>query len=81
MLSRTDRHRFQPFAVDTAGATAIGSNGQLGGGVFDPFDIPFLPDWPADVPAFTSRFQSIRGEQPCQEEVFPNSERGFPRVK
>ena len=31
------RHRCQPFAVDTAGAKAVGSDAVLGGEWFDPF--------------------------------------------
>lgn len=41
-------------------ATSVGSDAVLGGVVFDPRDIPFLPDWPAG-PVVIPRFAGSAG--------------------
>lgn len=57
---QTGLNRSPAEAGSTSGKAPTGSNAALGGCVFDPRDIPFLPLWP-EFPAVFPRFAAQDG--------------------
>jgi hypothetical protein len=56
-----------PAEAGSLQTNPVVSNPLLGGGVFDPSDIPFLPSWP-DLPATSQRSDDNRwGSAKCAE--------------
>lgn len=61
-------------------ADPIGPKAVLPGSVFDPLDIPFLPNWP-EPPAVFPRPESKRGDDTWKEEPFPNPAKVLSRLR
>lgn len=64
---RTGLNRSPAGAGAVSQTNPVGPDAVLGGCVFDPRDIPFLPLWP-DLPAVFPRFESSRGDVLCPTE-------------